>query len=409
MPGRALYPKGRALIIQQFYVTAKSYADLGIPESAVVTDRKIHAFYSSYEKQEFSGRAPAWDRRKKDLIKDTGWKEYFSDNRRYADLINGLGCGGRQMVREDDLQELDSQGGFFEHRDRSHGFGPFRNAVPGKRAGKRAGRRRIKVRDMVRRVAFGINFAVIGIENQEMTDYSIALRNMSYDVGEYEKQAAGIRRENRRHPNGLSAGEYLYGFRKNSRLHPVVTFILYSGAKDWDGPKSLHGMLDFTDIPSGMKDMVQDYRMNLIEIRKLEDTGVFRTDLRQVFDFIRYAEDKNALAKLVEHDPCFREMEEDAYDVVTCYAHVEELAERKESYRKDGKVDMCTAIREMVQDGIELGKTQGIELGKTQGTDEKTRIVVRNMIRRGMSDEDIEAIAECSPELVREMRAAKFC
>lgn len=39
-----------------------------------------------------------------------------------------------------------------------------------------------------------MNFAIIGIENQEMFDYSIPLRNMSYDVGGYEKQAAKIRR-----------------------------------------------------------------------------------------------------------------------------------------------------------------------------------------------------------------------
>ena len=37
--------------------------------------------------------------------KDGGWKTYFHDNRRYADLINGIGCGGEQIVKETDLQE----------------------------------------------------------------------------------------------------------------------------------------------------------------------------------------------------------------------------------------------------------------------------------------------------------------
>ena len=41
-----------------------------------------------------------------------------------------------------------------------------------------------------------------------------------------------------------------------------------------------------------------DYKINLVEIRKLEDTSVFKTDVRQVFDFIRCSNDKNALKKL---------------------------------------------------------------------------------------------------------------
>lgn len=308
------------------------------------------------------------------MEKDTCWKDYFSDNRRFADLINGLGCGGRKLVTENDLQELDTQTVMHQKKDM--------------RKAKRRERRYLRTRDLVRKAAFGVNFAVIGIENQEMTDYAIPLRSIAYDVGRYEKQAAEIRREIRDHKEGLSAGEYLYGFRKDSRLHPVVTFLLYSGVEDWDGPKSLHGMLDFTDIPPEMKELVADYRINLIEIRKLQNTDMFQTDVKQVFDFIRCAEDKEALTKLVEEDPYFQEMDEDAYEVVAQYAHMKELAVKKDDYRKEGKMDMCTAIREMIQDGM----------------DQKTRRIVENMIRRGMPDEDIMAIAECGEDLVREVK-----
>ena len=37
--------------------------------------------------------------------KDGGWKKFFHVNRRYADLINGIGCHGKQIVKEYDLQE----------------------------------------------------------------------------------------------------------------------------------------------------------------------------------------------------------------------------------------------------------------------------------------------------------------
>lgn len=135
------------------------------------------------------------------MNKDIGWKEYLADNDRYADIINGICCKGAQMVAGKDLKELDTQTGFG---------------------------RKIKVRDIVRKAAFGVNFAVIGIENQESIDYSMPLRVMSYDVGEYEKQAANIRRENRKKHKGLSGGEYLYGFGKEKCLRLTCVRFLTS-------------------------------------------------------------------------------------------------------------------------------------------------------------------------------------
>ena len=34
--------------------------------------------------------------------KDDGLKEFFSDDERYADVVNGLGFGGRQVIRKED-------------------------------------------------------------------------------------------------------------------------------------------------------------------------------------------------------------------------------------------------------------------------------------------------------------------
>ena len=91
----------------------------------------------------------------------------------------------------------------------------------------------------------------------------------------------------------------MYGFKKDSKLHPVITFMIYSGKEPWDGPRSLHDIIDFTDIPEELKGLVQNYKVNLIEIRKWKDTSVFKTDIRQVFDFIRYSKNKEQVKKLV--------------------------------------------------------------------------------------------------------------
>ena len=108
---------------------------------------------------------------------DISDKKFFSDDERYADLINGLICQGRPVVRKEDLQDLDTQTGIWNdpaiHKSKN--------------------RRRVKLRDLVKKASFGVNFLVIGIENQQTIDYSLPLRCMTYEAGEYERQAAMIR------------------------------------------------------------------------------------------------------------------------------------------------------------------------------------------------------------------------
>lgn len=297
------------------------------------------------------------------MAQDMEWKGYFSDDERYADIINGIVFYGRQVVTKQDLQELDTQLGFL------HGKSMIR------RWRSAFDRRGVRIRDTVRKAAFGINFAVIGIENQEVIDYSIPLRGMAYDVGEYEKQASRIRREVRKEKGGLKAGEYLYGFRKDSRLYPVITFVLYSGKEMWDGPESLKEMIDFTDVPNELQTMISDYRINLVEIRRLEDTSVFRTDVRQVFDFIRYAENKQKLKELVEQDQHYKSMEEDAFNVVAHYTNAPELIEAKEYCGRDGKFDMCQALKELIEEGRIEGREEGREEGRQEERERFNRLI----------------------------------
>lgn len=185
-------------------------------------------------------------------------KRYYSDNRRFADLINGIVCNGIQVVKQEDLSEMDTE------------------TSQGKR------------RDLVRKAVFGVNFAVLGLENQEKLDYRLPLRVLGYEAGEYEHQAAkiyrAVRQNGRNSDTELSSGEYLYGFRKSDRLHPVITIILYYGEGEWDGARDLHGVLDFQDIPDQIRQYVQNYRIHVVDVRRMERTDLFQTDLRQVFD-----------------------------------------------------------------------------------------------------------------------------
>ena len=304
------------------------------------------------------------------MEKDTKWKTFFEDNRRYVDIINGLGCGGRQMVSANDLQAEDST------------------------SGKRS-------RDTLRRAALGMNFVIVGIENQEEPDYGIPFRNMAYDVGVYGKQMAKIRREvqNETIPESLMPGEYLYGFKKDSRLHPVITFVLYSGEKAWDGAVSLHEILDFRDVPESLRSMTPDYKINIIEIRNFVHTEVFQTDVKQVFDFIRLSGDKEALLKLVESDDNYRHMDEDAFEVITTYTNSKELRKQMEQMQQESKKgekkDMCKAIRDLMEDSREEGRAEG----RIEGI----RKMTEKLLRRGDDIETIIELTELTEEEIREI------
>lgn len=320
---------------------------------------------------------------------DVRWKEFFRDDARYADVINALGCGGRQVVSGTDLQEVDSQ--ILLNRTRK------RQGTESDKRKKGKHRHKVKMRDMVRKVAFGVNFVIIGIENQELINYAAPLSCMVYDAGEYERQMSKVRKTVRNNGVGLTAGEYLYGFGKGNKLFPVVTFVLYAGKEDWDGPTNLHGILDFTDLPDELKNMVSNYSINLIEIRKLTDTSMFQTDVRQVFDFIRYSEDKEALQKLIESEEGYQNMEEDAYEVAAKYMNVKELFTKKEKYKgKDGKINMCKAMQDWSDELLATGRAEGLADG--------IRCVVVNMVKKGMNDAEIQELANCSLEMIAEVR-----
>lgn len=260
--------------------------------------------------------------------KDVEWKSFFQDNHRYADIINGIGCGGVQLVKDTDLIEVDPSA-------------------------------KKKSRDMLRKVALGVNFAIVGIENQDELDYELPLRNMYYDASQYQKQASTIRKEVKAEGSGLKSGEYMYGFKKDSKLNPLITFVMYAGKETWDGPHHLYDMLDFTDIPESLKKFVSDYKINVIDIRQFENTDVFQTDVKQVFDFIRYSDEKEKLLHLVENDAYYKEMDEDAFDVVTKYTNSKELVQVKE-YSIGGKKDVCKAIQDLMADSREEGRKEGV-------------------------------------------------
>ena len=123
------------------------------------------------------------------MEKDIVWKVFFENEERFADLINGCGLNGKQMVKPEDLKPADTKNLQYYGTDTKGEIGKILNVCktgkPKKRNGKRTKSRTV-YRDIVRKVAFGVNFAIIGFDNQDTINYALPLAIMRYDAGEYE-------------------------------------------------------------------------------------------------------------------------------------------------------------------------------------------------------------------------------
>ena len=90
-------------------------------------------------------------------------------------------------------------------------------------------------------------------------------------------------------------------------------------------------------------------------------------------------------------------MEEDAYEVAAKYMNVKELFTKKEKYKgKDGKLNMCKAMQDWSDELLATGRAEGLADG--------IRCVVVNMVKKGMNDAEIQELANCSLEMIAEVR-----
>lgn len=183
--------------------------------------------------------------------------------------------------------------------------------------------------------------------------------------------------------------------------------MIYYGQERWDGPKELIQMMECEAIPEEIRRLINNYSIHVLEVNRYQDLSLFRTDLQEVFGFIQRAGDKEAEKEFTyEHEDVFCCLEEDAFDVITALTGADELEAVKEKYREGDTVNMCEAIRGMIEDGRIAGREEGLREGRweglMEGQREKSRTVAYNMFTRGMSAENAAAICEEDSELVKE-------
>lgn len=143
----------------------------------------------------------------------------------------------------------------------------------------------MRVRDVVKKMAFGVEFVVLRIESQQKIHYAMPLRTMLYDGMRYLKEYREITQSMKKEKGKWTEEEFLSGKRKGDRLHPIITIVIYYSEYVWDGPMCLKDMI--VEMPEEIEKIFSDYKMNLVQVR---DSGRYifhNEDVRTVFEISR--------------------------------------------------------------------------------------------------------------------------
>ena len=142
-------------------------------------------------------------------------------------------------------------------------------------------------------------------------------------------------------------------FTKEDKLIPVITITVYLGTKEWDGPRKLSDM--FGDVDEELLPFIPDYRINLLAPREITDFTGFRTSIRQLFEVLQNAYDKEKMQEVLQNDEKFSKVDRETVEAINLFAGTDIDIDGKEEV-----IDMCKAWEEQKNEGRELGERQKI-------------------------------------------------
>ena len=237
---------------------------------------------------------------------------------------------------------------------------------------------------------YGVELAMLGLENQERIHYAMPMRLMGYDYGAYKKQYDSNARKYKT-AEGMDKDEYLSKMKKTDHFAPVITIVVYYGEKAWDGAVTLHEMLN---IPEEMKEFVNDYKMRLVEAREnnLRLHNINNVDL---FNLLAILLDNNKTRKeIIEAAIKYGEEHKTEKSVIMTIAGAMNSQIDYNAFEKGG-IGMCTVFEEIANEA----ELKGIEKGEL----ENSKKMFKKCLRRGDSKQEAMDFAEIDQSLADEL------
>ncbi len=270
----------------------------------------------------------------KDKVRpDSADKVYWRQNETFADLFNAYLYDGEQVIKSEELEELDTDASDIVE------IGEVKESVKG-------------ARDVIKiaKKYDGVEYVLLAIENQDGIHYGMPIRVMGYDHYSYNKQYNDRKSYYKDKGISLKDDEFISGIRKTDKFLPVITLVLYYGEKDWDGPRSLYDMLV---IPDRIKHFVGNYPINIIQMKDndLVLHNQYNVDLFEIMSIIYDTKKSVAqrIATLREFE-ADKEVDEKVIDVIVATTNM------KVNNKKAGELTLCTLWDEAREQEREKGR-----------------------------------------------------
>ena len=274
----------------------------------------------------------------KDL--DTLSKGYMSQNDIFADAFNYLIYDGQQVIKPEQLSPLDTT-------ELAAPYGDSGEAEPVQ-----------KFRDVLKYVTAMTDdstaYLVLGIENQQNVHLAMPVRNMLYDALEYGRQVGEAAARHRQNKDHGEPEEFLSGFHRGDKLLPVITLVIYFGADEWSGPRSLYDMMD--EMEDEIRPFVEDYKIHLIVPSELSDADFnkFSTSMRTLMKYIHYSKDASKVDEMARNGEFEKIGIQAAMVLDACTKSGFTINEKEEVF------DVCQAIIDIRQASEVRGEVKGL-------------------------------------------------
>ena len=313
---------------------------------------------------------------------DIEGKKYLSDSRIFADTFNYLLYNGNEIIKPDELTELDT----------AEIVVPYGNEA---RVPTQKFRDVLKIWNVMKddRAVY----VVLGAELQTKINYGMPVRSGLYDMLGYADQIDELKKSySTKHERSeteedadesgsvelavddgnprlrlSTSEEFLSGMRKEDKLLPIVSAVIYFGDKPWDGPKSLFDMLDVED--ENIYSYLNDYKLNLISPMDMDDKEFekFNTDLGFAMKMIKHQKDDVAgVIRETDHRRIDR-------DTAFFLNRAINLGLKYEEDGNEGGFDMCVGMDRMYKENQVVG---AIDVYKDLGFSKDD--IINNIIRK---------------------------
>lgn len=223
-------------------------------------------------------------------------KKLFKNKENFADLFNATIFDGRQIIKADKLTEINTEDIHIETSDK-----------------KESEELEIiqRHRDLLMQYEDHILQIVLGCEDQSSIDYAMPIRMMLYDALAYTKQQNNLELKQDKEGNF-----YRGKMTRKQKVLPVLSIVFYYGEQEWNVGKSLHDVTQWSDTMN-LKDVIPDYKMNLIWAYGMKDIDRFTSDLQYILYLLKYKQEEGKLEEYIEqNNEKLQHMNQDTHNAI---------------------------------------------------------------------------------------------